>query len=1106
MKKNDELLHLFLNSCSKKLIIMRNTLIILFISAFQVLATGTYSQTAKVNLDMKNATIKEILDEIEDQSEFYFLYNSKLIDVEKHINIDVKQKAIDEVLPKIFDTKKVEFLKKDRHIIISPIGNSSQQTISVSGIVTDDDGLPLPGVTVHIKGSTKGTVTTIEGSYQLADVSVNSILVFSFVGMITQEIEIANQTTINITLIADAIGIEEVVAIGYGTMKKSDLTGSVTTVKSEEISAYPSSGAIQSLQGRASGVQVQSLNGEPGSGFKVRVRGATSVNSSSDPLYVVDGFPGGSAPPSEDIASIEILKDASATAIYGSRGANGVILITTKRGKIGKPQVEFNSSYSHQKEIGRYDLLKTPDFIDFINETDPGKLDPNGSHANTDWQDLILQNGALKNYQLSFTGGGDNFKYYLSGVYRGQDGVVIESGHKSYSITSNLDLTISKNIQVGANLYTGRSSNQGSLSQEGTGGSGNTGVLSGAWKMQPTSGIYNEDGTYTISNFGDPHDNPYATANERINEGVGETIQASFFTDIQLMEGLKFRATFGAKTYSGRTGTYLPTTLNSGKQVGGSATVNGSRSTDLINENYLTYQKNFNEVHDITAMGGYSFQSYRGESFGAKSQNFITDAFSYWDLDGGSVALPANSGVTETELASFYTRVNYKLMDKYMVTFNARYDGSSRFAKNNKWAFFPSGALAWNVAQENFMQAIPKISQLKLRASFGITGNQAIGPYQSLAKLRTIPVTYVYDEAVNAIAPNTVANNNLTWESTAQTDIGFDLGLFGQRIQIVADYYSMKTTDLLFSLPLPEYSGYASTLKNIGSMENKGFEFTVTTVNIEGDLKWTTDFNFSKNKNKILELPEGNDIFISSGPGHMVGIGNTQILREGMSMGQFYGFVYDGVYQEGDTFLEGGSFEKEAGGEKYKDLNGDGQLTNADDRQIIGDPNPDFTWGINNSLEYKGFDLNLFIHGSQGGEIYSFTMMELELNTGYNNTTTRMLNRWTPTNTDTDIPKAVIGRSKRSSDRWVYDGSFIRLKNVSLGYKLPKTILNKMGLDFARIYVSGQNLVTISNYPGIDPEVGWRVYDGSTGNTNIGLDYGSYPNIKSYTIGIQVKF
>ncbi|WP_423129368.1 TonB-dependent receptor [Gaoshiqia sp. Z1-71] len=1099
---------------------MRTTLFVLLVTISQVFATSTYSQNTRLNMNLRNVSIREVLMEIENNSDFYFMYDATKVDVSQRVDVSGENLLVTEILDKIFQETGIIYEVNNRQIALTSTQAArpvSQDARGLSGRVTDSSGTPLPGVTVVVKGTTMGTITDIDGRYSLDNVPANATVIFSFVGMTTQEIAVSGKTTINVSLAEEMVGIEEVVAIGYGTMRKSDLSGSIASVKAEDLTAFPTTQAMQALQGRASGVHVQATNGEPGSDYRVRIRGAKSISSSSDPLIVVDGFPGVAMPVSEDIQSVEVLKDASATAIYGSRGANGVIMVTTKSGKAGKARIELNSSYSAQKVLNKLDLLKTADYINYVNEIEPGKLSGTG-YEDTDWQDETFRQGGIQNYQLSISGGNDDVRYYVSGVVYDQKGIVLDSKFKRYSITSNLDLQASKNLKVGVKLFASRELRDGTVSMEGSGGAGQTGVMSATVLTEPTIPVYNEDGTYHSSFMtGLERDNPVAIAKETAIESESDNLQANVFGEYQLTKNLKFRSTFGAQTWSNRYGNYLPSTMHGGRSLAGRGFMEGRRITNLSNENYFTFSEKFNDVHDLTVMAGYTYESYRSEYWRGSSQNYITDAFGYWNLSGGSVYNAPLSSLTESELASFYGRLHYKLFDRYLVTFTGRYDGSSKFAKNNKWGFFPSGAVAWNLAEEGFMDGVPQISQLKLRGSYGVTGNQSIPAYGSLALMNVVRGVILGNQVVNAVTPNTVANDNLTWEKTAQTDIGIDLGLFDQRISLVADYYYMKTTDQLFQVPLVSYSGYNNMWKNFGSVENKGFEFSLTTVNLNGDFKWTTDLNFSRNRNKVLKLPGGSDIRRSVFPGHMVGIDNTNILREGQPMGAFYGYIYDGVYQEGDTFLPGDGFEQVAGGEKFRDINGkvddvltgqpDGQL-NADDRTIIGDPNPDFIWGLNNTFEYKGFDLNIFVQASQGNDIYSFTLFELELMQGFNNSTTRALDRWTPTHTNTDVPKATASRSRISSSRFVYDGSYIRLKNISLGYQLPKSLLRGAGISYARVYVSGQNLVTITDYPGYDPEVNYlgATGMGTTSNVIVGYDYGSYPSAKSVTVGVQVKF
>lgn len=985
------------------------------------------------------------------------------------------------------------------------------QSIQISGQITEENGEPIPGASVLVKGTTVGTAADLDGRYTLSAPG-NGTLVFSFIGYESQEVNVANRAIINVSLKPTLSDLQEVVVVGYGTQKRSDLTGAVSSVKSEQLTAYPAIDAVQALQGRAAGVQIQATNGAPGAALKVRVRGGTSINASSDPIFVVDGFVGAAMPPPEDIASVEVLKDASATAIYGSRGANGVIMITTKRGSSGKARIDFSSSYSVQNEINRLDLLNAEQFGAYMSEARTNFVP---GTADTDWQDQIFRTGGIQNYQLSVAGGSDAVNYYLSGSYFDQKGVIINSNFNRFSLTSNVDVKASDRFRLGLNLFAQRNSSDGVRTQEGSGGL-TPGVVASAFKFEPDQPIYKPDGTFTVARMNDPHDNPYAVATQLVNEAVVDRFQANVYAEYDILESLKFRTTFGATTSNGRTGQHSPTTITEGRNVGGDARIDAYKRTLLLNENYLTFNKRFGDIHDFTAMGGYSTQVSSDESWGARGQNFISDAFSFWNLGSASVWQTPNSNLTDWQISSFYGRLNYSLLDRYLITFNARYDGSSNFSKNHKWAFFPSGAIAWNMKNEGFMDNVDLISFWKWRVSYGKTGNQAIEPYQTLARFSTV-FAVIDGVPVNAVRPTTVANDDLTWETTSQFNIGTDLGFFDDRISVALEYYRMVTSGLLFNVQLPQYSGYTTQLKNIGEVENKGFEFTINSRNLTGAFKWNMDINISANRNKILSLPDGNDIQYGSGPGHMVGLGSTQILREGYPVGSFFGWIYDGVYQEGDDFIPGGGFEQYAGGEKFRDIDGvrnaAGELTgqpdnqlNSDDRTIIGNPHPDFIWGWNNDFQWKNFDLNIFFQGSQGNDILSYTLMELDLLAGINNATTNALNRWTPTNTNTDVPKAVTGRTRRVSTRWIYDGSFARLKNLSLGYNLPSSVLQKWKINKFRVYVSAQNILTVTKYEGYDPEVNYQSTGNTNGNRNLGLDYGSYPNVKSYTVGLNIGF
>lgn len=981
----------------------------------------------------------------------------------------------------------------------------------VTGTVTNEKNEPLVGASVQLKGTAKGTIADVNGNFrlELSDSEKEGTLTVSYVGYEIQEVPIQGKTNIKVAL-NESKSLSEVVVVGYGSVKKSDLTGSVSSVKAEQIAAYPAAGLTQALQGRAAGVQIQANNGDPGATFKMRIRGSSSINASSDPIFVVDGFVGGQLPPPEDIESIEVLKDASATAIYGSRGANGVVMVTTKQGKEGKTRVEFNTSYSSQNEINRLQLLNADQYTDFMREILPNYVSPGGS---TDWQDVILKRGNIQNHQLSFSGGNQNAKYYVSGSIFDQDGIIIGTDFKRYTLTNNLSFKVSKRINFGVNIQAQRTDRKGTRTQEGSGGANGAGAMASAYKFMPNQNIYNPDGTFQIALQADPIDNPYAIVTQLQDENTTDRLQANLSGEIEISKSLKFKSTFGISTTNSRSGSFQPTTLNQGRGTGGDAEINGDKDFNLISENYLTYNQTFSKVHNVTLLGGYSLQKGRSEGWGGRSQSFITDAVEYWSLGSGTVLQPASSSLSERQLESYFGRVNYNFDDRYLLTFNARYDGSSNFSKNFKRAFFPSGAVAWNVSNEKFMKNLPFFNSVKLRASYGLTGNQAIAPYQTLARFSSI-ISVINGKQVNAVVPSTVANDNLTWETNTQFDIGADISFLNNRFNLTVDYYNRITKDLLFNVPLPQYSGYSSQLKNIGKVGNKGFEFNLSSKILTGAFKWNLDFNISTNKNKVLELPDGKDILFASRPGHLVGIDVNGILRVGSPVGSFYGWIYDGVYQQGDAFTSGGGFEQRSGGEKYRDIDGkkdaNGVLTgqpdgilNADDRTIIGDPNPDFIFGINSDFKFKNFDLNVFFQGSQGNDMLSFTLLEIESMGGAYNSTIRALDRWTPTNTNTDVPVRSSSRPQRVSTRWVYDGSFIRLKNLALGYNFT---IKGSGIQKIRVYASAQNILTFTKYPGYDPEVNYNSNGSTNSNRNLGLDYGSYPNVKNYSVGLNLSF
>ncbi|RPD93381.1 TonB-dependent receptor [Aureibaculum marinum] len=985
------------------------------------------------------------------------------------------------------------------------------QERSITGKVTSsDDGMPLPGVNISVKGSTIGTSTDFDGLYSIDVPSDDAVLVYSFIGFLSQEVPVGTQTEINVILQADQNELDEVVVVGYGSQRKSDITGAVSSVKSDELNAFPVANAEQALQGRAAGVVVQSNNGgEPGAPISIKIRGNTSINASSAPLIVVDGFVGAAMPQANDIESMEILKDASATAIYGSRGSNGVVMVTTKKGKSGRLAIEVNSNYSIQNTADKLDLLNADEFAAYQQSINSGYVQ--GS-ADTDWQDLLYKSGNTQNHQFSFSGGSDKINFYASTNYFKQDGVIINSEYEKISFLSNIDAQVTDKLKLGLNL-TGSRADKDGVPTQSTGSNGVNGggddVVSLMFRFMPDLGIYDDNGNYTTNTIGDNIDNPYAIANEAIDETKTDRFRANLYANYDILENLSFKTTFGYSTINETVGYFRPSTLIvTAGGVGGRAGIDNRRSTNVLSENYLTYKTEIGKGN-LTLLAGYSYQKTTTERFSTGATGFISDSFSYYNLGGSEVTIIPSSSITEQEIQSQFGRLNYDYDDKYLLTATVRRDGASNFAKNEKYAIFPSAAIGWKISKESFLEDSETISNLKLRASYGVTGNQAINPYESFSKLSTL-FSAIDGQVVGAVVPDQAANPDLKWESSYQTNLGLDLGLFNNKISLSLDYYNIDTKDLLLAdASQPEYLGFLTlaSIRNVGEINNKGFEIGLNTRNISTDnFSWTTDFNWSTNKNEVVSLINGIDVFLDASPGYF-SVSRTHVLREGEAAGVFWGYDYQGVYQGGalpaGTATLAGA---QAGDPLFSDLDNSGVIT-TDDQKIIGDPNPDWTMGFTNTFRYKNLDLNIFFQGAYGGDVFNLT--NVQLYNGDSNALKDVLNSWTPTNTDTDIPRAVANRGREISSRFVEDGSYLRLKNIALGYNFSEDIVEKLGIDNLRLSVSAQNLLTFTNYSGLDPEVSYFGSGGESSgesNTTQGFDFGNYPTIKSVNFSLNLRF
>lgn len=985
----------------------------------------------------------------------------------------------------------------------------AQDSYTLTGTVTDETNSPLIGVNVLIVGTSTGTTTDLDGNYQLAVTSGN-VLEFSYLGYETQSITITDQRNLNLSLSDDTNVLDQVVVVGYGSRKKSDITGAVSSVSTDELNAFPVLDAEQALQGRAAGVVVQSNNGgEPGAPINITIRGNTSINASSSPLIVVDGFVGAAMPQVNDIASMEVLKDASATAIYGSRGSNGVVLVTTKKGRSGALSIELNTNFSTQTPTNELDLMNANEFASYQQAINPTYVQ--GS-ADTDWQDLLYRTGSVQNYQASFSGGTDKVNYYASGTYFQQEGAIINSDFERVSFLGNIDAQATDKLKLGFNLFASRSGQDGVPTQS-TGETANGGgddVISLLFRFSPDVGLKDANGRNTINSIGDNVDNPFAVATESVNETKSDRYRANLYAEYEILKDLTFKTTFGLSTRNETLGRFRPSTLEitAGGGTGGIADIRNVKATTLLSENYLTYNKEVGKGN-LTLLAGYSYQKNSAERFSAGANGFTSNSFSYFALQTGAVQGIPTSSLVESEIQSQFGRVNYDYDNRYLITATVRRDGASNFAANEKYAIFPSAAVAWRISNESFLQDNNvNISNLKLRASYGVTGNQSIAPYQSLASFGSV-FTPINGQTVINVTPNQVANPDLKWESSFQTNIGLDLGLFENRIQLSLDYYNIDTKDLIIEdSSQPQYLGFLNpaSLRNVGEVNNQGFEITLNTRNIvKDDFRWSTDFNWSTNNNEFVTLLNGQDIFQDASPGYF-NIPRTHILREGESVGVFWGFDYQGVYQGGDlpaglALLPG----SEAGDQLFTDLNGDGEITTAD-QTVIGNPIPDFTMGITNNFSYKNFDLNIFFQGVFGGDVMNLT--NVQLFNGDSNGPKDLLNSWTPSNTNTDIPRAKL-RGKQISSRFVEDGTYLRLRNVALSYTLPSAVTENLNIQDVRLSISAQNLLTFTNYSGLDPEVSYFGTGGegaSEANTTNGFDFGNYPTIRSVNFSLNLKF
>lgn len=959
-------------------------------------------------------------------------------------------------------------------------------TKNINGKITDEKGETIIGASVSVRGASIGTVTDINGQFSL-NVPVDATLVISYVGYLTQQIRINNQSFLDITLVEDLQNLEEVIVIGYGTAKKHDITTAITTVSLKDINERPLTSVAEALQGKAAGVQVVQPNGSPGSGMTVRIRGNSSINASNDPLYVVDGTPltdiNHLSP--NDIASMQILKDASSAAIYGSRAANGVVLITTKRGNAQDSRIAFNSYIGVSKIAKKIEALNTEQYKDYLKEIGMSSV-PDDVTNYTNWFDETFRTGLNQNYQLSFSGGKKDLTYYLSGAYTDDEGIVPNSSFNRFTLRSNVENQIRSWLKIGANLSYSQTKEKTIPNNTG---SNRAGVILAVINAAPYLNIWDPEnpGQYDNNAYGTRIEPPLAYTSRFTTNRNGRLL-GDVNAEISFTKNLKFRtsASMEGNVYNG-TSFLDPKLTEWGRTQHGEGSDTRTTSQNLQFENILTYDNVFGK-HSLNLMAGTTTNDSKWTTSNISGQDYINSDIK--TLNAANI-ISQNSGTAKYHwrILSYLARASYNYDSRYLLTVNFRADGSSKLAPDHKWGYFPSASGAWRISSENFMENIDIIDDLKLRAGWGQTGNQSgISEYAYLQQYKISKQTPTPENPFPGITlqKSNIKNRELTWETTTQTNIGVDLTMFNGRLVFNADYYYKYTRDMLMNVPLPSTAAVSNILRNEGEMSNRGFEFNISSINMNKALFWSTDFNISFNKNKLEKLALNKIYYF----GYVETLrDNILRLEEGESLGRFYGLKYKHV-------------DPQTGDPVYEDLDGNGQIT-LDDRTYIGDANPKFIYGLTNTFSYKGFNLNVFLQGSYGNDIFNASRADTEGMYDDKNQSVRILDRWKTPGQITDIPRATGDQSTlKVSSYYVENGSYLRLKSLTFSYDIAPAGLKRFGIGKIQPYFTAHNLFTITGYKGFDPELN---FEGNS-STVQGVDWGTYPNVKTFVFGLNIDF
>lgn len=1098
---------------------MRNTLLALFVFAGTAFATESYSQTMKVTVVADNMSTGKVISEIEKQTDYLFVYNVNEVNLKRNVKVNAQNKSVAEVLNKVFEGTDIYYAMEGKNIMLmskAKDGKVAQQANKVTGIVKDTNGEPIIGANVTVKGQSIGTITDIDGRFVL-DAPKDAVLQITYIGYVSQEVKVSGNKELNVVLKEDTETLDEVVVIGYGTAKKSDLTGATAQIKPEALTSSVVGNALESLQGKAAGVAVFNDN-KPGASPSIRVRGSGSITASNEPLYVVDGFPLMDGNISDlnpsDIESMEILKDASSTAIYGSRGANGVVMITTKKGKSGTKNLSVNTSVGVQMPGRLANLISGEDFINFMNagyknqgSNIPFSGIPSTYTTDTNWEKEILENSSLlQDYSITFDGSSNKTNYMLSTGFYNQEGLLKAQNYQKYTFHGNLQHSFNKWLTVGANT-------QFTYSIQDVFDSALIDIYRYGW---PTENVKNEDDTYNISSMHNTYIlypwNPVLDMNETTTQFTTNRFLGTLFAEMQLMKDLKYRLNLGVDLKNTRKYNYVgsESAVNKASGLKGNGYNNWNKRFSKVMENILTYNHTWNK-HRLTATAVYSWQDFTYEDINLSGSGFENDLTGAWSMglaDKSSVSWGTNK--YSNKLISFTGRVSYVYDDKYLLTATSRWDGSSRFGANNKWGYFPSVGLGWRLSQESFLKENKVITNLKIRGSFGITGNQEIGNYKSLAQLTGS--NYTDGSSVIYGFKESIGNGDLKWERTTQFDLGFDLSLWN-RIDIAFDYYTRNTNDLLYNVPIPSTSGYSSILSNIGKVTNKGWEFS-----IGGNIMQNKDFNLyasvnvTYNQNKIKELYGGVDeVAVRYEAG-----GLARVLKVGNSVDAIYARHSLGIIKTQEQLDEykkkvpNTAANAQLGDEMYEDIDGDGSIS-SNDYVCLGSVQPKYFYGLNLSMEYKGFDLSVYGQGGHkyasiaGAEDYyannsawamSYANLTSYLLYGENQISNNVYiptqyayeHMWSPENPNGNYPTAGahdVYLSDRTNANWKY---FI-LRNIQFNYDLAP-LLNIKSVKSLKVNLNFQNFVTFANHRGYNP------INGDTSN----------PWAKSIILGINAKF